>query len=91
MNLLLHPTIDGDMAGESGGEFHTLRKLPNPAVCRGEIVGARLVECLVEGPEDCPHALAYGCGFFCLHPQRKRIAAHTEGKGGGIPPSVISH
>lgn len=80
-NVVWHPTLDGSETKNANMEFKTLRKLPDPAVCRGEIIRAQLVECMVEKPEDCPHALAYGCGFFCRHPERFEIAARTAEVG----------
>lgn len=60
--------------------------LPDPAICRAKGAGfANYVDCRVASPHQCPHALAFGFGFFCQHPQRLEMARHTEalqGPGG---------
>lgn len=56
------------------------RALPDPAICRGRHIKSDLVECLVELPSGCRYALPFGCGFFCLHPERIEIVQRTETK-----------
>jgi len=55
------------------------RTLPDAAICRVEnIVPCKLFGCLVTAPSSCPHALPFGKGYFCLHPEREQIAARTK-------------
>ena len=55
------------------------RVLPDPAICRARRRGfGDYVECLVDAPRKCRHALGLGHDFFCMHPQWKEIAARTK-------------
>jgi hypothetical protein len=51
------------------------RHLPNPERCRTRFLGATLTfsDCLVINPEACKHALRYGFGVFCRHPDRRNF------------------
>lgn len=56
-----------------------VRHLPDPAICRAEIIKqTSLVKCLVDSPQDCNWAVEYGGAHHCGHPDRHKIAAHTE-------------
>ena len=79
MNTTFHPLLMNGGPGEHViGTFYAFRQLPDAAVCRGKFITSRLVECMVKGPEDCPHVVAFGRGYFCWHPQRLEIASRTE-------------
>lgn len=48
--------------------------LPDPAVCRARDSGlASYTDCLVQHAFACPHAMRFGEGFFCQHPQRHEM------------------
>ncbi|MBI5386982.1 MAG: hypothetical protein HZA90_20100 [Verrucomicrobia bacterium] len=70
-------------AGRSGKSDHESRLapaqvLPAPAICRARGAGfGDYVDCLVEPPFKCPHALGFGYAFLCQHPQRSEIVEHT--------------
>jgi hypothetical protein len=55
--------------------------------CRAGRIGLikEFAECWVNPERQCPYAMAFGKGRFCLHPQRELIIARTEaaGKSGG--------
>jgi len=56
----------------------TARVLPDPAICRAKAAGfAGYANCLVERPFQCRHALGFGHGFFCRHPQRNEMVMRT--------------
>jgi hypothetical protein len=60
----------------------TARVLPDPAVCRAKAAGfAGYADCLVESAFQCSHALSFGWGFFCRHPQRHEIVMRTATRG----------
>jgi hypothetical protein len=55
-----------------------MRVLPDPAVCRANPSGSTaFAACLVERPLLCRHALLYGGGYLCRHPQRDEIILRT--------------
>ena len=62
---------------ESGGPQD--KGLPQGMLeCRARRIGvADLVECLAKQPTHCKFSLSFGHSFFCRHPQRLEIAAHT--------------
>ena len=65
---------------ESGDEPRSLMTpaLPDPAICRGKPAGfGEYVDCLVERPYQCPHALSIGFGHLCSHPDRAAIVRRT--------------
>jgi hypothetical protein len=79
MNTTFYPLLMNGGPGEHDIETScALRQLPDAAVCRGKLITSRLVECMVKGPEDCPHVVAFGGGYYCWHPQRLEIASRTE-------------
>jgi hypothetical protein len=54
------------------------RVLPDVAICRAKVAGfGDCADCLVENSYHCPHALSYGGGCFCQHPQRGEIIRCT--------------
>lgn len=63
-------------------------ELPDLASCRGDHIADGLVACLVKTAANCPYALRFGYGYFCQHPQRLKIAAHSK-TGGSV--RNISH
>jgi hypothetical protein len=44
--------------------------LPNPEICRTQLVYDELWECLVKYALRCPHAIRFGNGYYCDHPER---------------------
>ena len=50
--------------------------ISQPSALRG------YVDCLVDDPARCPHALSHSDGALCLHPQRQAIPAPTPGRSG---------
>jgi hypothetical protein len=63
----------------TGSEPEPTRRLPSISNCRARRSGiGDFVDCLVNRPYDCEHALSFANGFFCLHPQRAEIVARTE-------------
>lgn len=63
----------------SRGPSGAPRVLPDPAICRTRNIGlARYADCLVENPWQCAHAMSFGFGHVCQHPQWWMLA------GGGI-------
>jgi len=56
--------------------------LPDPAICRARAAGfAGYADCLVESPIQCRHALSFGFGFFCRHPERDEIVKRAATPG----------
>jgi hypothetical protein len=76
-----------DLARGAGGSSYaaglpTARALPDPAICRATTAGLDgYANCLVGRPSECPHALGFGYGFFCRHPQRNEIVMRTATRG----------
>lgn len=64
----------------------TMRVLPHPEVCRAVEAGfGTFVDCLVGHSNQCRHAMAFGHGHFCLHPERDQIVKRTaERKSNGV-------
>jgi hypothetical protein len=51
--------------------------------CRCKLSGfGDYVDCLVDDPYPCEHALRFAFGYLCLHPEHKRIIAQTEAGNG---------
>ncbi|MGD1019871.1 MAG: hypothetical protein ABSA12_11210 [Verrucomicrobiia bacterium] len=49
--------------------------LPDPNVCVTRLLEpVGLVECLVDSPQTCQYALAFGDSFFCQHPDCHQFA-----------------
>ncbi|MCX6900389.1 MAG: hypothetical protein NT105_17050 [Verrucomicrobia bacterium] len=57
---------------------HAHRTLPDPALCRAKQIAASLVDCLVHNASHCRHALRFGHGQFCQHPESQEIVKRTE-------------
>jgi hypothetical protein len=57
--------------------------LPFSKNCRAKLIGISTValECLVPAPQNCGCALRFGNAYFCFHPNRWEIAAHTLALG----------
>ena len=55
------------------------RPLPNPERCRTRFLGETLAfsDCLVVNPDGCEHALRYGYGVFCRHPERRSFEGRS--------------
>lgn len=62
----------------SGDSQKEPRRLPDPAICRGKFIIPKVVECLVEKPRRCPHALSFAGGYLCHSPEQMEIVARTE-------------
>jgi len=59
----------------------TKKKLPECELkdCRVSSVGVdNFAECLMEGPNECPHALAFGYCFLCQHPRVNEMLEHSK-------------
>jgi hypothetical protein len=70
---------DTDIIKRNGVSKLPDRQLPDPAICRAKYNGLDFYpDCLVEGPFYCKHALSFGFGHYCTHPDRKEIIARTE-------------
>ena len=55
------------------------RNLPDFDICRAKESGfGAYCDCLVSFPFECKHALHFGSGVLCLHPQRREIVARTK-------------
>lgn len=75
-------TRDATAPTEGGGRFKPSRRGPDISFCRARLSGlGDHVDCLAAYPGRCPHSLYFGTCCFCLHPQRKEIAALTEDAG----------
>jgi len=81
------PTSGPSCLARSPGEFSlearlgTARALPDPAICRARTARlAGYADCLVEQPTECRHALSFGFGFFCRHPERDEIVMRTSAR-----------
>jgi hypothetical protein len=62
------------------------RILPDPAICRAKVAGfGDYADCLVKHPFECLHALRFGWGILCQHPQRKEIVRRTASISQGWP------
>jgi len=48
--------------------------------CRVASVGIddQFAECLMEGPNDCEYALAFGYCFLCKHPRVNEMLLHSK-------------
>jgi hypothetical protein len=56
--------------------------LPDMRICRARAAGfGDYADCLVDGPFACRHALGFGKGVLCLHPERKEIVIRTSAIG----------
>jgi hypothetical protein len=63
------------------GIFLRRRTLPDSVICQAESAGfGDYVDCLVNCPTQCPHALAFGDGFLCRHPQKHEIVLRTAAR-----------
>lgn len=73
-----HPPAEARLAAA----LLTERVLPHPAICRVKAAGfGDYADCLVERPHRCPHALGFGHGFFCRHPQWHELVMFAESPG----------
>lgn len=62
----------------------TDRILPDPAVCAARTSGfGEYADCLVDHPHGCQHALPFGWGFLCRHPQQNEIVKRTAEQASG--------
>jgi len=52
------------------GDIHGERLLPDPDICRTSAIGSirSFATCHVVGPSECRHAMGYGDGYLCKHP-----------------------
>jgi hypothetical protein len=65
--------------GEGRSKPDTSQTLPDTAICRARRSGfGDYVDCLVKAPAVCCHALKFGHGYLCLHPQSLDIVARTQ-------------
>jgi hypothetical protein len=64
--------------GRRDAKLWTPQGLPDPAICRAKAAGmSDCAYCLVERPYSCQHALGFGYGFYCRHPQLDDILLRT--------------
>jgi hypothetical protein len=53
--------------------MHPDSSLPNPEICKTQLVYDELWECLVKYAFRCPHAIRFGSGYYCDHADRCRF------------------
>lgn len=54
-------------------------KSPDLAKCRAKLAGfENYTDCLVKFGAVCEHAMSFGHGYFCRHPERDQIIARTK-------------
>ena len=48
-------------------------RLPDPKICRTRYLGQSIdsSDCVTENPEACLHALRFGSGTLCRHPDHR--------------------
>ena len=62
----------------------TDRVQPDHALCRVKKYGILdFFDCLMENQCGCRHAVRFGNGFLCHHPQRELMAARTAASQAG--------
>ena len=60
---------------------YRLGVLPDMELCRVKNIDIeQFTVCLVNNPYNCKYALAFGDGYFCLHPNREQILQNTPKK-----------
>jgi len=54
---------------------HYSRILPDPKICQTLPIGEihSFATCLVEFPITCSHAMSYGKGYLCRHPNWRKF------------------
>lgn len=56
----------------------TLREA-EPQGCLARAIGSTgYADCLTNPPLGCKHAMSFGYGYFCKHPQLKKIIEQTQ-------------
>lgn len=55
------------------------RPFPDAELCRTAHLCAQLFDCLAEDAHYCPHAMPFGDGFFCKHPDREKFSLGSKG------------
>jgi len=69
--------------GENPSGRETVRKLPNPAICRARHAKwPGMVYCLVRDPTECRHVRYFNEVAYCTHPKNEAIIAKTEAQAG---------
>ena len=57
---------------------YRLAVLPNLKFCRVKDIDIdQFAVCLVNTPYNCKYALAFGDGYFCMHPNREEMIQNT--------------
>lgn len=57
------------------------RSFPDAAFCKTRHVHSDLCECLAEDAHCCPYAMAFGYGFYCKHPERRKYERKGDKSG----------
>jgi hypothetical protein len=52
--------------------------------CVAEVGLMGFAECQISGPNQCPHAMPFGYGFLCQHPQLDKIIANSKARQAGL-------
>ena len=79
MSTMLHDhrlspsTTDSDLQRQTDNPVSNQWRLPDPEICRTRYLvrSLDLLDCLVENPTGCGHAVRVGSGVFCYHPYRR--------------------
>jgi len=73
--------LPNDDDTRSGSESD--QRLPDMAICRAKPAGfGDYADCLMDPAVPCQHALPFGSGRLCRHPQRLEIVARTQAQQG---------
>ena len=66
-------------ASANHGRPVPIRGEPDLNLCRAKLAGfGDYVDCQVLNPSGCLHALGFGGGHLCLHPERHQIVARAK-------------
>ena len=60
-------------------DYKLLPEQPDPITCSARASGfGDYVDCLSQAADHCVHALKFGDGYLCFHPERDATVARTE-------------
>lgn len=77
---------EAECAIKPNGKPAPPRGEPDLSRCNAKPAGfGDYVDCMVLKPEFCLHALSFGDGHLCRHPERHQIAARSKASGGNAP------
>lgn len=63
--------------------------LPDPEICRTQLVYDELWECLVKYAFRCPHVIRFGNGYYCDHSERGKFDLKKNKENVYNQPSAI--